>query len=239
MTLPTVENQSAKEGQAFSQALSEATGDVSPHTYTVTGLSADLTFEASTRTISGTPTAAGDQPVTYTVTDSTSGCVDQTFTIAVAAPSCSDTGLSSELRGAAGRKGRAEGHGDAELEYEYCRHELGRGDAGRHSSPRHGAGPARAQPDGEHPVRSGRPDSPSDPPTLRQPPDRLATIAVGQPDQLADPGARQQPADGEDTDATGRPDRVANPASGLQPVERLDTDRTDQPEQPGYLVGLR
>ena len=96
LTLPTVEDQSAKEGQAFSQALSEAAGGVAPYTYTVTGLRAGLTFEASTRTISGTPTASGDQAVTYTVTDSASGSAEQTFTIAVAAPSCSDTGLSSD-----------------------------------------------------------------------------------------------------------------------------------------------
>ena len=96
LVLPTVEDQSAKEGQAFSKALSEAAGGVAPYTYTVTGLRAGLTFEASTRTISGTPTAAGDQSVTYTVTDSASGSAEQTFTIAVAAPSCSDTGLSSD-----------------------------------------------------------------------------------------------------------------------------------------------
>ena len=96
LTLPTVEDQSAKEGQAFSQALSEATGGISPYTYTVTGLRAGLTFEASTLTVSGTPTASGDQSVTYTVTDSASGSAEQTFTIAVAAPSCSDTGLSSD-----------------------------------------------------------------------------------------------------------------------------------------------
>ena len=62
----------------------------------MTGLRAGLTFKASTRTISGTPTASGNQAVTYTVTDSASGSAQATFTIAVAAPSCSDTGLSSD-----------------------------------------------------------------------------------------------------------------------------------------------
>lgn len=51
-------------------------------TYSLTGLSAGLSFDAGTRTLSGTPTVAGTFNVTYSVTDGTN-TVTQNFQIVV------------------------------------------------------------------------------------------------------------------------------------------------------------
>ena len=70
-----------------------------PYAYAVSGLPAGLTFDAATRTVSGTPTAAGVHTVTYTADDAdtdysqkdspaaadTADAATQTFTIRVAA----------------------------------------------------------------------------------------------------------------------------------------------------------
>lgn len=48
-----------------------ATGGVAPYTYAVSGLPAGLSFNTTSRVISGTPTTAGTSTVTLTVTDST------------------------------------------------------------------------------------------------------------------------------------------------------------------------
>ena len=53
--------------------LPEATGD-GDLTYSVSAnLPAGLSFDAATRTISGTPTAAGDTTIVYTVVDGDTG----------------------------------------------------------------------------------------------------------------------------------------------------------------------
>ncbi|MDE3071430.1 MAG: putative Ig domain-containing protein, partial [Pseudomonadota bacterium] len=49
--------------------------------YSATGLPAGITFNASTRTFSGTPTVTGTSTVTYTATDSRGAAVSATFTI--------------------------------------------------------------------------------------------------------------------------------------------------------------
>ncbi len=57
-------------GQRVEAVLPEATGGTSPHTYSLSpALPAGLTFDAATRTIAGTPMAAGESVYTYTVTD--------------------------------------------------------------------------------------------------------------------------------------------------------------------------
>ena len=104
-----VADQTADTGTAFSLALPAATGgDVSksgrainsPYTYAVSGLPAGLSFDAATRTVSGTPRASGSFTVTYTADDAdssyslkaspgpadTADAARQTFTIQVTGP---------------------------------------------------------------------------------------------------------------------------------------------------------
>ena len=65
--------------------LPEATGGEGEVTYRVLGLPAGLSFDASTRTLSGTPEAATDGAVevTYTAQDSTGAAAGLTFSITV------------------------------------------------------------------------------------------------------------------------------------------------------------
>ena len=68
--------------------LPEASGGTDELTYSVSGLPTGLSFDAATRTLSGTPTAATDGAVeiTYTVTDDDDDTAALTFTIIIAAP---------------------------------------------------------------------------------------------------------------------------------------------------------
>ena len=83
----TVADLSATVGAPIaSVALPVATGN-DPMTYVVSTLPAGLSFDPATRTLSGTPTAAGTTTVTYTVIDGDAESPEsaaQTFTIAVA-----------------------------------------------------------------------------------------------------------------------------------------------------------
>ena len=65
--------------------LPEASGGTAPLMYSVSALPTGLEFDAATRTLGGTPTAATDGAVevTYTVTDANSATATLTFTIAV------------------------------------------------------------------------------------------------------------------------------------------------------------
>ena len=66
--------------------LPEATGGTAPYTYTLSPLPDGLSFEASTRTLSGTPTTpAPKTSVTYTVIDTASATASLTFSITVEA----------------------------------------------------------------------------------------------------------------------------------------------------------
>ena len=117
----TVPDQQADTGTAFSLVLPAATGgDVSkfgrainsPYTYAVSGLPAGLSFDAATRTVSGTPTEAGSFTVTYTADDADAfysrnafpdaddlaDAATQTFWIQVSSddpPSAAPTGLTA------------------------------------------------------------------------------------------------------------------------------------------------
>ncbi len=69
-------------------ALSAATGGTGTPSYTLTGpagadLPDGLDFNAGTRTLSGTPTAAASTVLTYTVTDTNDATASQTFTVTV------------------------------------------------------------------------------------------------------------------------------------------------------------
>ena len=72
-------------GRAVADLLPEALGGTGNLTYSVSGLPAGLSFDASTRTLSGTPTEATDGAVavTYRVTDESGATITQTFTITI------------------------------------------------------------------------------------------------------------------------------------------------------------
>ena len=65
--------------------LPAAVSGATPYVYAVTGLPAGLTFNATTRTVSGTPSAEGGSTVSYTVTDADSESVEQEFQILIVA----------------------------------------------------------------------------------------------------------------------------------------------------------
>jgi len=73
-------------GFSYSANLSAATGGWAPYTYNATGLPTGLTFNATARRISITPTAAGNFSVNFTVTDSATpkNTVTQTLPITIA-----------------------------------------------------------------------------------------------------------------------------------------------------------
>ena len=67
--------------------LPAVTGGTPPLTYSVSGLPAGLSFDSTTRTISGTPEAVGEPvTVTYTVTDAAGASSAVTFLVEIAKP---------------------------------------------------------------------------------------------------------------------------------------------------------
>ena len=82
---PNVGDQVATVGTSYSQTLAVGTGGDTPLSYSATGLPPGLTFNSSSRVISGVPTTAGTYTVTYTVTDDDGDDDDDTFDIVVAA----------------------------------------------------------------------------------------------------------------------------------------------------------
>ena len=81
-----VDNQTYTVGAAITDlVLPEAVGGTGELTYGVTGLPTGLSFDAATRTISGTPTAKTDGavPIIYTVLDGQGSFAALTFTITV------------------------------------------------------------------------------------------------------------------------------------------------------------
>ena len=80
-------NQNYTRGIAITNLqLPAATGSTAPLTYTLTalgGLPAGLSFNASTRTLSGTPSTAGTTTLTYRVTDANGANTTATFTVTV------------------------------------------------------------------------------------------------------------------------------------------------------------
>ena len=81
----TVSDQIYTVGNAISTlTLPAATGGQAPLTYSLTPTVPGLTFTASTRTLSGTPTTADTYSMTYMVTDGSSNTNTEIFTITVA-----------------------------------------------------------------------------------------------------------------------------------------------------------
>ena len=93
LALPGTADQTATVGVAFSLTLPAATGGATPYAYTVSGQSAGLTFNATSRVLSGTPTTAGTDTITYEVTDDDGDSESDTFDIVVSAAPPS-TGIS-------------------------------------------------------------------------------------------------------------------------------------------------
>ena len=97
LVLPVVPSYTATTGQPFTATLPAATGGAPPHAYSVSNLPPGLSFASSTRTISGTPTAAGSHTATYSVADAIGGSKGsrrRTFAIVVVAPKApAPTGL--------------------------------------------------------------------------------------------------------------------------------------------------
>ena len=94
-----IANQTYVVGTAIADwVLPAASGGTTPLMYSVSALPAGLEFDAATRTLGGTPTAATDSAltVTYTVTDANSATATLTFTIAVnPAPRVTVSGLTA------------------------------------------------------------------------------------------------------------------------------------------------
>ena len=84
-TAPTVANQSATVGTAFSATLPVGTGGDAPLSYSVSGEPSWATFVPATRVLSGTPDAVAVTTITYTVTDVDGDTDSTTFTITVTA----------------------------------------------------------------------------------------------------------------------------------------------------------
>ena len=102
----------ATAGAAVSEELPAAEGGSGDITYSVSELPAGLTFDAETRTISGTPEAAGTTEVTYTATDGDGETTEKTFSIVVnPALDFGDLGgLFGALTGGAGKANPASEH---------------------------------------------------------------------------------------------------------------------------------
>ena len=67
----------------LSRTLSAATGGVSPFTYTLIDLPSGLSFNASTRQITGITQQVGNHAITYAVTDALGNSISRTFNIVV------------------------------------------------------------------------------------------------------------------------------------------------------------
>ena len=82
--------------------LPAVTGGTGTLTYTLTGLPPGLIFNASTRTLSGTPSRAGNSILTYMVTDANGASTNTTFTVMVNAGLALNTsGNQNYMRGTA------------------------------------------------------------------------------------------------------------------------------------------
>ena len=81
---PTLSDQTGEVGTAVALTLPVGTGGDSPLSYAIANLPAGLSFNTSTRRITGTPTTAQRKTVTYTVTDADGDPNSSTFTFTIA-----------------------------------------------------------------------------------------------------------------------------------------------------------
>ena len=80
---PTLSDQTGAVSTPLNILLPVGTGGDSPLSYTATNLPSGLSFNASTREITGTPTTPETKTVTYTVTDADGDAVSDTFTFTI------------------------------------------------------------------------------------------------------------------------------------------------------------
>jgi gliding motility-associated-like protein len=84
LLLPAATLPDGTEGTVYAtQTLPAATGGVGPYTYVATGLPAGLSFNTTTRAVTGTPTQAGNYTIGVTVTDSQGKTASNTYPIKV------------------------------------------------------------------------------------------------------------------------------------------------------------
>jgi gliding motility-associated-like protein len=84
LLLPAATLPDGTEGTLYAtQTLPAATGGVGPYTYVGTNLPAGLTFDPATRTVSGTPTQAGNYSIGVTATDSEGRTASNTYALKV------------------------------------------------------------------------------------------------------------------------------------------------------------
>ncbi|CAD7730939.1 hypothetical protein LMG31884_45510 [Xanthomonas hydrangeae] len=91
VTLPATSLPAGTAGQAYSGALTPATGGIAPYTYAVTAgaLPAGITLNGSSGALTGTPGNVGSFAFSVTATDSTSGTpsqATQSYSLNIAAP---------------------------------------------------------------------------------------------------------------------------------------------------------
>ena len=79
----TIADQTFTVGEVVNLTLPVATGGTTPYTYTLAPLPGGLSFNATERVLSGTPTTAGMTTATYTATDAERVAASLTFTIEV------------------------------------------------------------------------------------------------------------------------------------------------------------
>ncbi|MCA0300761.1 MAG: putative Ig domain-containing protein, partial [Proteobacteria bacterium] len=86
-TAPSMTTRYAQQGRAFTLAALPAFWDANydPLTHSVSGLPAGVSFNPTTRVLSGTPTVAGDFTITYTANDGKGGVTSTTFILSIAA----------------------------------------------------------------------------------------------------------------------------------------------------------
>ncbi len=91
VSLPATTLPNGTASQAYSAAITQASGGIAPYTYAVTAgaLPAGVTVNSASGALSGTPTVTGNFSFTLTATDSTSGTPGQasrSYTLAIVAP---------------------------------------------------------------------------------------------------------------------------------------------------------
>ena len=96
---PSIGDMHLKVGNSLLATLPAGTGGDPPYTYTISALPSGLSFNRTTRILSGRPDSAGATTVTYTVFDNDSDSAAKDFTINVyALPSLSNVSDSSGMK---------------------------------------------------------------------------------------------------------------------------------------------